>query len=96
MDRALNKEHFYGKIIQKMFTKRQSQVTKQVQKNSFISDVLPDNVVESGFLVIPNTTSANLCKPIHGILLNLKSVEMKVKNYKNLNISRTKRAFQME
>ena len=51
--------------------------------------------------VIPKLTSVNLCKPIHDIkiiplpfvLLNLESVETKRKNYKNLNISRTKKSF---
>ena len=51
------------------------------------------------FWIILKITSANLCKPICDIipplfaLLNLESVERKQKNYKNLNILRTKRAF---
>ena len=36
------------------------QVTKQVQKNSFIGDVLPDQ--------IPKITFANLRKPFHNII----------------------------
>ena len=44
-----------------------------------------DDTIQSGFLVIPKTWSANLCKPIHDIIdysflhLNLKNVERKVK-----------------
>ena len=34
--------------------------------------------------------------PLPFVLLNLGSVETKGKNYKKLNISRTKRAFQMK
>ena len=34
--------------------------------------------------------------PLPFVLLNLESVERKRKNYKNLNISRTKRAFYMK
>ena len=47
------------------------QVTKQVQKNSSISDVLLDQVWWCNtmqFWVIANITSANLCKPIHDII----------------------------
>ena len=60
-----------------------------------------DDIISSGFWVIPKITSANLCKPIHDIiniplrfvLLSLENVEKKGKKYKNVNISRTKRAF---
>ena len=63
-----------------------------------------DDVIYSGFWVILKIKSVNLCKPIYDIInystsfaiLNLESVEKKGKNYKNLNISRTKRAFQMK
>ena len=46
-------------------------VIKQVQKNSFISDVLPDkdwwrNIKR--FLIIPKITSEYLCEPIHDII----------------------------
>ena len=59
-----------------------------------------DDVIYSGFRVNPKLTSATLCKPIHDIInyllsfvpLNLESVERKQNNYKNENISRTKRA----
>ena len=46
------------------------QVTKQVQKSSFISDILPHQVwyiIKGSFWVIPKTTSATLCQPIHDI-----------------------------
>ena len=50
-----------------------------------------DDVIRSGFWVIPKLTSASLCNPIHDIniplsfvLLNLEGVEKKQKNY-NLN-----------
>ena len=58
-----------------------------------------DDVISSSW-VISKITFANLCKPIHdiinystSILFNLESVQRKRKNYKNLNISRTKIAF---
>ena len=58
-----------------------------------------DDMIFSSFRVIPKITFANLCKPIHDIInystsiWPFKIVERKGKNYKNLNISRTKRAF---
>ena len=47
------------------------------------------DIILSSFRVIPKITSANLCMPI----LDIISVERKGKNYKNLNILRTKRTF---
>ena len=44
---------------------------EKVQKNSFISYILSDQVWWyniSSFEVIPKITSANLCKPIHDII----------------------------
>ena len=38
----------------------------------------------------------SLIIPLPFVFLNLESVESKVKNYKNLSISRTKRAFLMK
>ena len=53
------------------------------------------------FWVTLKITSVNLCKPVHDIInystftcpFKPESVERKGKNYKTLNISRTKRAF---
>ena len=47
------------------------QVTKQFQKNSFISSILSDQVwwcKIKRFLSYSKITSANLCKPIHDII----------------------------
>ena len=60
-----------------------------------------DDITLSSFRVVPKITSANLCKPIHDIINYSTSIwpfevgkcERKGKNYKNLNISRTKRVF---
>ena len=60
-----------------------------------------DDVIQSGFWVIPKTTSANLCKPIYDITNFFTSIRpsvsgnraKEVKKYKNVNILRTKRAF---
>ena len=53
-----------------------------------------DDVIFSGFGVIPKITSSNLCKsiiiPLSFVFLNLESVKRKGKNIK---IFRTKRAF---
>ena len=50
-----------------------SKVTKNVQKYSIISQVMSyltkfDDVIKSGFWVIPNIKFTNLCKPIHEII----------------------------
>ena len=55
-------------------------------------------LIWSGFWIIPNIIFANSCKPLRNVAiipvwsvpLNLKSVEKKEKNYKSLNILRTK------
>ena len=60
-----------------------------------------DDLIQSGFGIIPNNTFANLCKPIHDVTiipvssdpLNLETMERKGKNYKKINILRTKSAF---
>ena len=59
-----------------------------------------DDLVQSGFQVIPKITCANLYKPIHSMInlvssisLNLEIVESKEKNCKNLNNLRTNRDF---
>ena len=60
-----------------------------------------DDIILSSFRVIPKITFANLCKPIHDIInysISIWPFEVgkcgkEGKNYKNLNISRTKRAF---
>ena len=59
-----------------------------------------DDVTKSSFLVIPKFASANLYKPVHDIINYSTSIYPfesgkfgKGKNYKNLNIPRTKRAF---
>ena len=60
-----------------------------------------DGVIQSGFRVIPKITPANLCKPIHDIINYSTSIcplesgkcGKEGKNYKNLNVLRTKRAF---
>ena len=59
-----------------------------------------DDIIQSGFWVIPKIVSANLCKPIHGIINYSSSIcpsesgkSGKGKNTKNVNISRTKGAF---
>ena len=47
------------------------QVTKQIQKSSVISDILPDQVwyiIQSGFGVISKIISVALCEPIHDII----------------------------
>ena len=49
-------------------------------------------------------TFANVCKPVHDVILiptsfetwNLENVERKEKNFKNLNVARTKRTFYMK
>ena len=53
------------------------------------------------FLVIQKITSANLCKPVHDIInystficpFDSGKCEKEKENYKNLNISKVKRAF---
>ena len=58
----------------------------------------------SGFWVILKITSANLCKPIYEIINYSTSIchfksgkcGKEGKDFKNLNISRTKRAFYMK
>ena len=60
-----------------------------------------DVLIQSGFWVIPKIAFANLCKPIHDVIiipisfdpLNLETVKKEGKKYERLNISRTKRAF---
>ena len=60
-----------------------------------------DDIILSSYRVIPKITSANLCKPVHGIINYSTSIwpfefgkcGKEGKNYKNLNILRTKRAF---
>ena len=59
-----------------------------------------DDVIKSGFGVIPKITPTNLCKPIHDIMNYSTSIYPfqsricgKGKNHKNLNIFRMKRAF---
>ena len=59
-----------------------------------------DDVIENGFWVILKITSANLCKRICDINYSTSicpsepgKCEKEGKNYKNLNILRTKRAF---
>ena len=59
-----------------------------------------DDVILSSFWVILKITSVNLCKPIYEIMNYSTSIYPfesgkcgKGKKYKNLNISRTKRAF---
>ena len=60
-----------------------------------------DDVMKSSFWVIPKITSANSCKPIHDIInystficpFESEKCEKEGKIYKNLNNSRTKRAF---
>ena len=49
-----------------------------------------DDLIQSGFWVIPKTTFANLCKPIHETIIpvspepsNLKTVERSKKNAKS-------------
>ena len=64
------------------------QVIKQVQKNSPISDVLPDNVWQYN---VKHFLSYLKIIPSSFDLLNPRSVEMKVKNFKNLNILRMKK-----
>ena len=67
-----NPVSFNGQSYQKqkgLGTSDQSfQVTKQGQKNSFISQTKFDNLMQSGFWVIPKITFANLCEPIHDII----------------------------
>ena len=61
-------------------------------------------LVNSGFWVIPKIIFANLCKPIHHVMItqvssdpsNLENMEMKEKNQKNLNTSRTKSSYKMK
>ena len=64
-----------------------------------------DDLIQSGFSVIPKITFVNLWKPIHDVIiipvssdpLNLETVErIEKRNYKKWNISRTKRAFSMK
>ena len=63
-----------------------------------------DDVTYNSFLIIPKTTCANLCKPIHDIINYPTSIcpfesgksGKEGKNYKKLNISRIKRAFLMK
>ena len=74
-----------------------------VKKHSFISYTLSDHVddvIQSGFWVIPKITSANLCNPIHDIINSSTFICPFVsgkcgngKFYKKNDISRTKRAF---
>ena len=57
-----------------------------------------DDVISSAFWVIKKITSANLCKQIHDIINYSTSIYPFEfgkcgKNYKNLNIFKTKRAF---
>ena len=60
-----------------------------------------DDVMKSSFSVIPKITSGNLCKPIHEIInystficsSECEKCRKEGKNYKNLNNSKTKRAF---
>ena len=79
------------------------QVTKEVQKNPVLVMYYLakfDYVIFSGFGVILKITSANLSKPIYDIMNYSTSTchfesgkSGKGKNYKELIISRTKRAF---
>ena len=62
-----------------------------------------DDAMQSGFWVIPKITSAYLCKPIYDIINYSTFISPfesgkceKEKNYKNLNNSKTKRAFLMK
>ena len=79
----------------------------QSLKNFIISHVLSDQVWWyniKGFLSYSKITSANLCKPIYDIINYSTSICPFVsgqcgkegKNYKNLDISRKKRAFKMK
>ena len=59
-----------------------------------------DDLTLSSFLIIPKITIVNLCKLVHNvIIISVSSDPMNLetgkegKNYKKLNISRTKRAF---
>ena len=59
-----------------------------------------NDIIKSGFWVTSKIISSNLCKPIHDITNYCTSICPfesekcgKGKNYKNLNILRTKRAF---
>ena len=74
-----------------------SQVTKQLKKTSFVTY---DDYVKR-FLIVSKVTSANLCQPIRDIINYSTSIctfesgefRKEGKTYKNLNISRIKRAF---
>ena len=78
--------------------------TKPVQKDSFTSDVLPDQIWWCNikwFWVIPKITSANLCKPIYDIInystficpFESGKCGEEGKKLQNVSISRKKRAF---
>ena len=78
--------------------------TKQVQKDSLTSDVLPDQIWWCNikwFWVIPKITSANLCKPIYDIInystficpFESGKCGKEGKKLQNVNISRKKRTF---
>ena len=70
----------------------------------FIYYLTKFDVTYNSFLIIPKTTCANLCKPIHDIINYPTSIcpfesgkfGKEGKNYKKLNISRIKRAFLMK
>ena len=80
---------------------------KLVQKNSFICYILSDHVWWCHVKQFLSYSKNYICKFMQDnswhlnystsiCPLNLESVESKGKNYKNLNISRTKRAFSMK
>ena len=80
------------------YEKQKGHGTKDLSKNSVRIPLLVmfDGKIQS----YSKITFANLCMPVHDIInyftfiypFNLVSVERKGKNYKNLNISRTKGA----
>ena len=91
----------------KLVTSRSSGYKTSLEKFLYLL-LLPNQVwwcnIKCFFLVIPKIISANLYKPIHGIINFSTSIchfesakcRKEGKNYHNLNIWRTKRAFMME
>ena len=43
-----------------------------------------DDIIQSGFSVIPKITSTNLCKPIHGIKYSISFVLLNVESGKEV------------
>ena len=87
--------------MDKIMKNKKDLVTKQVQKNSFISYALPDQVWWCNikhFWLIPKIISATLCEPIHDIIgystfacpSEFGMCGKEWKNNKKLNMSRTK------